>query len=320
VTGPYIVYSNRYTVHGLGFERLHPFDLNKYRRAWARLRREFGDRLSEARAAPQRPLTPEQLRLVHTERYLASLSDPETVAAIVEVPQLAWIPAGLLERALLRPVRWGCAGTIVALRLALDQGEAINLGGGFHHASQDRGEGFCLYADAAIALAELRNEGTLRPEHRVICVDLDAHMGNGFARCVRDDPRVAIFDMYNGEIYPFDPEAEARIDQAIPLPVPTYGDAYLETLFRTLPGFLDDHANGAAVALYNAGTDIYEQDVLGGLSVPFRDVIDRDRFVIDQFRERGLPWAMITSGGYSDASHRLIADTAAWVLRTGAMN
>ena len=314
MASPAIIYSPRYTMHALGMDRLHPFDLQKYRRAWAEVRRRLGERAEALRVTPEGPIGDDELRQVHTEAYLASLRDSRTIAAAVEVAPVAYVPWRLLDRALLRPMRWAAAGTVLGARLALERGEAINIGGGFHHASSDRAEGFCLYADVAVAVAVLRGEGAFGARGRVVCVDLDVHMGNGVARCLKEDREAFLFDVFNGDIYPYDPVARERIDAPIALPAGTTGGEYLRVLRGELPRFLDSVVarDRPVLAVYNAGTDVYGGDALGGFGLTFEDVAERDRIVMGALRERGVPWLMVTSGGYSGESWRMIAEAVCW--------
>ena len=107
---------------------------------------------------------------------------------------------------------------MMAARECVEHGFAVNLGGGFHHANRDGGEGFCIYSDIALAIHMLRNDGSLADDGRVAYVDLDAHQGNGVCHVFRRDDRVFIFDMYNSRIYPVsDVEARRRIDCDVPL-------------------------------------------------------------------------------------------------------
>ena len=140
----------------------------------------------------------------------------------------------------LRPMRWATAGTVLAAREAMRTGGlAVNLSGGYHHASRDRGEGFCVYSDIGIAITMLRDAGVLAPDDRVVYVDLDAHQGNGVARVFVDDPRVFIFDVYNELIYPRDAHARRRIDCDLPVPPGCDDGRYLSLLRAELPPFLD---------------------------------------------------------------------------------
>src|SRR5262249_35846076 len=151
-----------------------------------------------------------------------------------------------------RRMRYATGGTMLAAREALRTRIAINLGGGYHHASRDRGEGFCVYADIAIAAARIRQETAVC---RILVIDLDAHQGNGVERIYGGDPETGIFDMYNAAIYPRDEEAKNGIDWDIPLRPGTSDRTYLGLLREVLPRAIDEFQ--PELAFYNAGTDIF---------------------------------------------------------------
>jgi histone deacetylase 11 len=313
-----IVYNHRYNLGFPGLERLHPFDARKYGRAWRALRRRLGPRLARAYVAVDRQATDDELLLAHSADYLARLRRPEVIAGALELPQLARVPAWALRRWVLRPMRWAVRGTYLAARSALERGVAINLGGGFHHAQWAAGEGFCLFADVAVAVRQLRNEGRLSAGRRVAYVDLDAHQGNGVCHQFMDDRDVFLFDMFNPSIYPtYDDHARERIDCDVRLPARCSGGEYLELLRTWLPGFLDSVArNGERpLGIYNAGTDVVRGDPLGDLALTSTDVLERDLFVVDEFRRRTMPAVMVTSGGYTRESWRLIAGSVEEILR-----
>jgi histone deacetylase 11 len=314
---PAIVYNRHYNLGFRGLERLHPFDVRKYGKAWRELRRRHGKGLRETHVAVDRAATDEELLLAHSAEYLANLRRSDVIATAVEVPPLSRAPAWVLRQWVLRPMRWAVRGTVLAAQAALERGVAVNLGGGFHHAKRSSGEGFCLYADVAVAVRQLRTERLLAPGRRVAYVDLDAHQGNGVCHQFMDDRDVFIFDMYNGAIYPiYDVEARERIDCDLPLPAQCCGREYLDLLRETLPGFLDSVARGGGppLGIYNAGSDVVREDPLGDLALSPADVLQRDLFVIEEFRRRSMPAAMVTSGGYTPESWRLIAESAAKIL------
>ncbi len=312
-----IVYSKHYDIGFFGIERLHPFDSRKYSRAWGLLRREFGATLSKHWLAVDRPVSNEELLLVHSPEYLASLKNSLTVARAVEIPMLRFMPAWLPRWRVLRPMRWAVRGSVLAARSALETGLAVNLSGGYHHAKPSGGEGFCIFSDIALIVRQLRNERMLGPGDRIVYIDLDAHQGNGVCHEFRADDRVQIFDMYNGDIYPRgDSEARRRIDCNLPLSFNTLGASYLRLLQERLPAFLDSatQPQRAALAIYNAGTDVFIRDKLGGLCLSESDVLERDLFVLGQLQCRGIPAVMLLSGGYSPESHRLVAATVSSLL------
>jgi histone deacetylase 11 len=310
---PRIVYSRRYNLGFPGIQRLHPFDIRKYGRAYREIRHSLGrGALRRITLAPSAPISRDELLAVHTPAYLKSLRDPVYVANAVEVWQLRRVPMWLLDRWLMRPMRWAASGTVLAAREALKRGLAFNLGGGYHHTGPARGEGFCLYADVATAVAVLRGEGLLSETDRFVHVDLDAHQGNGVCHCFFEDPRAMLYDQYNAAIYPaFDVKAKRRIDCDVPLPRGCRGADYLAALESHLSVFLDSITRNAPLrlAFYNAGTDVYEQDQLGGLSLSAADVLRRDQFVLRELRARGIPTVVLTSGGYSSDSYKLIVAT-----------
>ena len=318
VVRPRLVYARQYNIGFAGVQRLHPFDARKYGRAYAALRRTFGRDLKRRTLRPLGPATREQLLTVHTPAYLANLCDSAYVARALEVPPLRRVPAWLLDRLVLRPMRWATAGTILAAREAMSCGLAINLSGGYHHAGPDRGEGFCVYNDIAIAVAALRQGGMLGPDDRIAYVDCDAHQGNGVCRAFASDRRVFIYDLYNRAIYPADAEAKRRIDCDVPLSASAVDAQYLGALTSTLPTFLDgvSRTDPIRFAIYNAGTDVYRGDPLGALAVTAAGVLKRDRFVLGQLVERGIPAVMLPSGGYTGESYELIANSVANALRT----
>lgn len=307
-----VVYHPRYNLGFPGAQRLHPFDLRKFSRAWHVLRKELGDRLSELHVPVDAPVSDELLLLVHTPEYLASLRQSAVVAKAIEVPALRRAPWWLLDRYVLEPMRWATAGSIAAGRAALESGLAFNLGGGFHHAKPAGGEGFSIYNDIAVMIGVLRREGRLAEDQRIAYIDLDAHLGNGVAWCLQDDPRLFHLDIHNGSIYPMgDRTAIRRVDCLLSVHPYCSGSEYLDLLNQRLPPFLDSVGRSAAVglAIYNAGTDVLEGDPLGGLSLSLDDVLARDLFVLRTLRERGIPVAVLTSGGYSGASYQAIART-----------
>jgi histone deacetylase 11 len=315
---PRLVYHRRYNIGLLGIERLHPFDSRKYGRAFKELWRQFGRHLNQFWVKPPRPVNRAELLTVHTDAYLPRLRDAKFVAGVVEVQPLRYLPGWATDRLVLRPMRWATMGTVVAAREAMDHGVAINLSGGYHHASPGNGHGFSAYADVGMALHDLRASGRLGNADKVVYVDLDAHQGNGVCRTFQDDPRVFIYDQYNRNIFPNDVQAQRRIDCDVPLPNGCHDRDYLGALRSRLPAFLDALAKRAVLrlAIYNAGTDIYANDRLGGLSVSRSGVVDRDRFVLHELISRHIPTVVLLSGGYSGESYRLVADMAGYVLRT----
>lgn len=315
---PIVVYSPDYDLHLLGIEKLHPFDGRKFSRAWREARRMIGDELNRRTVHPPHPVERDVLLMVHTEQYLDKLNSRRYAAGVIELPIIASLPMFLIEARILRPMRLAVAGTVIAAREALRRGLAVNMGGGYHHASRERGEGFCFYADVNVAIAALRQSGELvAGRDKVLIVDLDVHQGNGHERISVGDSDIYIFDMFNRDIYPQDMEARARIDRAVPLSSGADDTEYIRQLRRHLPKVLNA-AHAARIAFYIAGADIYEHDLLGGLCVSSEGIRARDRIVLDMLTASGIPVVMLAGGGYSAESYMHISNTLQYIFERWA--
>jgi histone deacetylase 11 len=287
-----MVYYRSYNITAFGLERLHPFDSAKYRRIRDYLIRQGLRKPGDFTKPP--PCTRADLLTVHTPEYLRSLRDRRTLARILEVPLIARLPAWLIDWRVLGPMRRATAGTILTCRLARERGFAINLAGGYHHASGKAGGGFCVYADTPVALAVLHRES---PLSSALVIDTDAHQGNGTADAIRHWKWAAILDFYEGDIFPWPKVAE---DVAVSLPPRTNGAEYLDALFKHLPAALDRYQ--PSLVVYNAGSDVLWNDPLAQLFLTIDELADRDRYVVTACRERDIPVAMVLSGGYGPHS------------------
>ncbi|KAL3224755.1 hypothetical protein MRX96_026345 [Rhipicephalus microplus] len=268
-----IVYNDAYNISFYGLEKVHPFDAGKWGKVFAALR-PTSTNLMKA--------TEEELLVVHPPTYINKLRWSAYVATVTEVPLVAMLPNCVVQRRVLRPFRYQTAGTVLAAQLALDHGWAIHLGGGFHHASANRGGGFCCYADITLAVRELRRRGKIK---HVIVVDLDAHQGNGYERDFLGDQDVYIMDVYNRAIYPNDEHAKGAIRRKVELRPGTSDEAYLK--------LVDDHLQmslaefDADLIVYNAGTDVLSGDMLGHLNISEKGVVKRDEAGIPACPEAG---------------------------------
>ncbi|BFF93021.1 histone deacetylase 11 [Drosophila madeirensis] len=299
-----IVYSKSYAVRFHGLERLHPFNAAKGKHIHKALCTELS--LAEGSFYEPEELTKHQLRRIHTREYLRSLRWSLNVARIAEVSLMAFVPNKYLHQGYLRPMRFQAAGSILAGKLALDYGWAINLGGGFHHCCSNRGGGFCPYADISLLIVRLFEQEPCRVR-RIMIVDLDAHQGNGHERDFNSWETVFILDIYNAFIYPRDHIAKLSIRCGVELQNQTEDEVYLRQLSRCLMQSLADFRPD--VVIYNAGTDVLKGDPLGHLDISAEGVMERDRLVFSTFRALGIPVVMLLSGGYTKASARVIADS-----------
>lgn len=298
-----IIYSPEYNIAFCGLERLHPFDAGKWGRIFEFLK-DAGMVRDDTTVEPDEA-TEEELLLVHTKKYLSELRWSMNVAGITEVPPVALLPNFIVQRKVLRPFRYQTSGTIMAGRLALERGWAINIGGGFHHCSSKRGGGFCAYADITLCIkfAFEKVEGIAR----AMIIDLDAHQGNGHERDFMNDERVYILDVYNRSIYPHDGFAKRAIARKVELSPWTEDQVYLDAVRRHVEGALNEF--DPHLVVYNAGTDILDGDPLGCLSISAQGIIERDQVVFQKCRTRGIPVLMVTSGGYQRQTARIVADS-----------
>ncbi|XP_020960918.1 histone deacetylase 2 isoform X2 [Arachis ipaensis] len=241
---------------------------------------------------------------VHSESYLNSLKESSNVATIIEVPPVGLFPNCLVQQKVLHPFRKQVGGTILSAKLAKERGWAINVGGGFHHCSAEKGGGFCAYADISLcihfALVRLNIS-------RVMIIDLDAHQGNGHETDFAYDSRVYILDMYNPGIYPLDYEARNYINQKVEVKSGTLTEDYLQKLDEALE--VAGRSFDPELIVYNAGTDILDGDPLGRLKISPDGITLRDEKVFRFAREKNIPIVMLTSGGYMKSSARVIADS-----------
>lgn len=264
----------------------HVFVTAKYRLARDRLL-ESGVVTTDHFVRP-RPATRAHLARVHTPEYLRKIDEGAFTLSerlLLEVP---FSDEGRAAMILC------CGGTLLTSRLALEHGSAGHLGGGFHHAFPDHGEGFCLLNDVAVAIRALTDESRIR---RAAVIDLDVHHGNGTATVFEDDPSVFTFSMHQQNNYPLH---KPPSDLDVGLPDRTGDGEYLSLLARHLPAVLEGH--GPELVVYLAGADPYRDDQLGGLSLTLGGLRRRDRMVFDAARERDIPVAVVLAGGYA---HRL---------------
>lgn len=182
-------------------------------------------------------------------------------------------------------------GTIEATEYALVHGVAMNVAGGTHHAYADRGEGFCLLNDQAMAAARLLH---LQKAKRILIVDLDVHQGNGTASIFAQEPRVFTFSMHGKDNYPHHKE---HSDLDIALASGTSDADYLACLQSHLPELLDAHQ--ADFVFFQAGVDVLATDKLGKLKLSREACQARDRIVFTEARQRKLPVVVCMGGGYS---------------------
>jgi acetoin utilization deacetylase AcuC-like enzyme len=246
-------------------------------------------------------LTDEDLDLVHTREYVRAIKNPETLARYLLLD-----PAHPWGTNLLQPFLYASGGTVAAVRSAVERRSmSVNLAGGYHHAQPDKAEGFCVIADVAIAIRRLRAGGML---DGVLIVDLDAHHGNGNALIFADDESVFTFSIH--DVRWCDVAKRNNLDVELR---PHTGDGeYLAALTDHLPRIVSLFAPGLVV--YVAGSDPYVGDPLGVFDLSEEGLLERDRMVTRATFGRGIPLAVVTAGGYGEASWRLHFNYFRWLL------
>lgn len=227
----------------------------------------------------------EQLRLVHTAEYVDAVARGALAADLQRRIGFPWSPQ-MVERA-----RRSVGATIAASGVALRDGCAANLAGGTHHAFADRGEGYCVFNDIAVAARVLQRAGAT---HRIAIVDCDVHQGNGTASIFRDDRDVFTLSLHGAKNYPFTKEV-SHLD--VEFEDGTTDEPYLAVLAHTLSKVMARHC--PEFVFYLAGADPYEGDRLGRLKLTIDGLRRRDELVLAQCRRAGIPTVITMSGGYA---------------------
>lgn len=261
----------------------HRFPMEKYARLRARVLAELPPGAVQLELAPA--ASDADILRVHAPAWLQAVAAGTLSAQQQREIGFPW-SLQMVERS-----RRSAGATIGACLAAIDDGTGVNLAGGTHHAFRDRGAGYCVFNDAAIAAAAMQ---AARPGLRVLVVDCDVHQGDGTASILSGDGSVFTFSIHGRNNYPF---VKQSSDLDIELDDGTGDTEYLERLDRGL-----DHAFAAARAglvIYLAGADPYEGDRLGRLSLSRAGLEARDRLVFGRCARAGLPVAACMAGGYA---------------------
>lgn len=287
-----LIYDDRYDLN-LG---THVFPSQKYRLVHERL-------LAEGIAAPGDFLSPapaedEDILRVHTADYVRKLKTGTlsyTEIMVLEIPysqklmDACWLAAG---------------GSIVAARHAIASGWSANIGGGFHHAYPDHGEGFCVIHDVAVAIRRMQSDGAIKT---AMVVDTDVHHGNGTAAIFARDESVFTLSIHQERNYP-SMKPPSNID--VNLADGTEDEDYLAILEKNLHQAFHDFS--PELLFYVAGADPYREDQLGGLALTMEGLARRDALVFDYAKRHRVPVAVTLAGGYA----RRVEDTVAIHVNT----
>jgi acetoin utilization deacetylase AcuC-like enzyme len=260
----------------------HRFPMSKYRM--------LRERVMAAGIIPPHELveppaaTDAQLALAHDPAYVRRVVDGSLDAQEQRRIGFPWSQQ-MVERS-----RRSVGATMNAARAALDDGFAANLAGGTHHAYADRGEGYCIFNDVAVAIRWLMREQRVR---RAVIFDTDVHQGNGTAAIFRDEPDVFSFSVHGANNFPFRKES-STLDIALP-----DGSTDADYLAAVGEGLATAFATGRFdIAFYIAGADAHEHDQLGRLRVSAHALAQRDEMVLGACARLGVPVVVVMAGGY----------------------
>lgn len=276
----------------------HRFPMQKYRQLRDRLILELPDvRMHEAPSA-----TAGELALAHSPDYVAAVLDGTLSRKHQREIGFPWTPA-MAERS-----RRSVGATVAAARVALKEGVAVNLAGGTHHASADRGSGFCVFNDVAVAARLMQAESLRRSRQalmRILVVDLDVHQGNGTAAIFRGSNDVFTLSLHGQHNFPFRKEA-SHLD--VELPDSCADGPYLMALDKALEVVIDHHRGSLPqLMFYLAGADPYEGDRLGRLALSPAGLAERDRRVFAFARAHRMGVAVSMAGGYGHRIEETVA-------------
>lgn len=275
-----IVYSDAYEID-IG---AHVFPTLKFRLIREKLIKD--NLLKEKDFIPAPVASSEDILLVHTKSYVEKLNrgtlSPQEIFTL-ELPY---------SQELVRASYICVGGTILAARVAWqEKSVCVHLGGGFHHAFSDHGEGFCVFNDVACAAKCCRKKESVE---RIIIVDCDLHQGNGTADIFRNCKNIFTFSIHQENNYP---PVKPPSDLDIGLADGAGDSAYLACLEENLPRIFSDFS--PQLVFYLAGADPYIKDQLGGLSLSLEGLVKRDEFIFSLAKQNSIPIVVVLAGGYA---------------------
>lgn len=251
-----------------------------------------------------RPADAFALRRVHDEDYLAKIYQGK-------LDRKEQLKLGLpVNPRLFERSATEVEATRQACHAALEEGVAVCLAGGTHHAFRDHGEGYCVFNDVAIAIKDLQLK---RPGIRVMVVDTDAHQGNGTASILADDPKVFTYSIHVGKNYP-----TAKTKSSMDVETVRYveGEMYLKQLFTTLAAALDVFSPD--LVIWIAGADNHQNDRFGQMMLSIKDLQRRDEVLLQAFLKNRIPVTVLYGGGYNrtpDGTAKIHRNTVATARR-----
>jgi len=281
------VYSDSYWMVDF---RNHVFPLNKYRLVYESLLKRGA--VKENFLEPYIPEDQDILR-VHSSKYIKKIKSDKLSSSELMALEMPF------SRDVVKFFFLTAGGTIRASETAIRDGICVHIGGGFHHAFYDHGEGFCLINDVAMALEKLKAEQKIK---RAMVIDCDVHQGNGTASILKGKSYAFTFSIHQMDIYPAEKE-KSSLDVGL-----WSGDGdekYIDSLNLHIPLIYEKY--NPDLIYYLAGADPYEKDKLGGLKVTFKGLEKRDQIVIENAQKRGCPVVVLFAGGYAVDVHEVVS-------------
>jgi len=272
-------YSNDYWMLDIGH---HIFPVKKYRMLYEKI---ISLGASHKDFIEPYPVSDDELRLVHTQKYIKKVKSGTLSSVELQALELPYSPEVVRFFLLMT------GGTITTAENALRTGLAVHIGGGFHHAFPDHGEGFCLFNDVAVALEKMKQEGKIK---RSMVVDCDLHQGNGTAYIFSKKDYVFTFSIHQMDIYPAEKPAS---DLDVGLWSGDNDEVYLPALNQHFPRLYQEFKPD--LVIYISGADPYRKDMLSGLDVTAEGLKKRDRIIIENARKMRIPLAIVLGGGYT---------------------
>ncbi len=276
------------------------FDCNKYRKIRDKL---IEDKVVKpSHITEPEPATWDDFRLVHSKNYVEKLKDPIYLANILFLDYVNPFDTDLIDF-----FKYVSGGTILAFLTAYEKKTVcFNLGGGFHHAKRDKGEGFCPVNDVAIGIMKLFKK---HGRKRVLIVDLDYHHGNGTATIFEKDEDVFTFSIHRDN---WD-SINKQNNMDILLPDGVGDEEYLLQLRLYLPPVFERF--NPQFVVYIAGADVHKEDTFGTFNLSTKGVLERDKFVYKFVKLYNLPMGVVAGGGYGKNSWQLYYNFIKWVIK-----
>ncbi|KZN66926.1 histone deacetylase family protein [Pseudoalteromonas luteoviolacea] len=267
----------------------HRFPILKY----AELKKQLDDiGLAQHILVNQNKASFAQLSLCHSPDYVASFCQGKMSSSDIKRMGFPW-SENLVERTLL-----SVGASIHAAHVALEQGFAANLSGGYHHAYADKATGFCIFNDLAIAACDLIESGKAET---VLILDCDVHQGDGTAAILKDRSDIITCSIHCEQNFP---RLKEHSDYDFALPRDTQDNQYIDTLEQALS--LCTRLHNPDIILYNAGADIFALDELGNFAVSLEGVLRREELILNYCHQQCIPLMCALGGGYQRNLHRLV--------------